>query len=109
VYSFGSTLNLENCILWDNSSGSVGGQGCLQVSATCNGGSGNINSTPGFSDQSNDDYSIGSGSPCIDAADGGVAPATDILGNDREDDGSTTNTGTGTPDYADIGAYEYQP
>ncbi|GAG30690.1 unnamed protein product, partial [marine sediment metagenome] len=37
-----------------------------------------------------------------------AAPASDIEGNSRVDDPDTTNTGTGTPDYADIGAYEYQ-
>ncbi len=48
-------------------------------------------------------------SPCIDAANGNVDPDTDILGNSRYDDPNTPNTGTGDPDYVDMGAYEYQP
>ncbi len=54
------------------------------------------------------DLQIVSGSGCIDAADGDVDPSTDILGNGRYDDTSTTDTGSGTPTYVDIGAYEYQ-
>jgi hypothetical protein len=46
-------------------------------------------------------------SPCIDAADGYAAPLTDILGLERNDINDVNNTGTGNPDYADMGAYEY--
>jgi len=48
------------------------------------------------------------GSPCIDAADGTVAPEFDFLGNARVDDPGSPNTGLGPP-WADIGAFEYQP
>ena len=71
-------------------------------------GTGNINSDPDFLDSGDDPYQIVSGSPCIDAGDGDAAPTLDILGNTRYDDPGTTNTGTGTPAYTDIGAYEYQ-
>ncbi|KPL25661.1 MAG: hypothetical protein AMJ75_00090 [Phycisphaerae bacterium SM1_79] len=54
------------------------------------------------------DYRLRPGSPCIDAADGNVAPVTDILGNTRHDDPGTHNTGAGSPDYVDMGAYEFQ-
>jgi parallel beta-helix repeat protein/predicted outer membrane repeat protein len=47
-------------------------------------------------------------SPCIDAANGDMAPATDLTGNVRRDDIYKSNTGAGTPDFADIGAYEFQ-
>jgi len=44
-------------------------------------------------------------SPCIDVANGDFAPAMDILGISRKDiDG--VSGGEGTPDYADMGAYE---
>ena len=67
--------------------------------------------TPG--DESDDvwidgDYRLQAGSPCIDAADGSAAPAADILGDPRDDDPATPNTGAGTPSYADMGAYEFQ-
>jgi predicted outer membrane repeat protein len=83
-------------------------------------GGGNINSDPNFVDDTDPDgddniwmtgddgLAIDSDSPCIDAADGSVDPTTDILGNSRYDDSSTTDTGTGDPNYVDIGAYEYQ-
>jgi len=48
------------------------------------------------------------GSRCIDAGNGSVAPTTDILGKARKDDAGMPNTGTGTPKYTDIGAYEFQ-
>jgi uncharacterized protein YdbL (DUF1318 family) len=48
------------------------------------------------------------GSPCIDAADGDAATATDLLGNQRYDDPDMSNIGIGNPDYVDMGACEYQ-
>ncbi len=78
---------------------------------------GNIDDDPLFADpdgpdgnpgNADDDLSLDSGSPCIDAADGDIAAVTDILGMDRYDDPSVTNTGSGTPDYSDMGAYEAQ-
>jgi hypothetical protein len=47
--------------------------------------------------------------PCIDAANGDDAPVTDFDGNPRVDDPQTTNTGSGSPGYVDMGAFEYQP
>ena len=72
-------------------------------------GTGNIDSDPLFVDAGAGDLHIGTGSPCIDAANGDVAPATDLDGNPREDDLTVPNSGTGTPSYTDMGAYEYQP
>ncbi len=46
-------------------------------------------------------------SPCVDAANGDVAPSTDILGHSRIDVNDVNNTGTGSPNYADLGTYEY--
>ena len=55
-----------------------------------------------------DDLSLDTGSPCRDSADGDSAPASDIMGAGRHDDPGVANTGTGTPDYVDMGAYEAQ-
>ena len=49
---------------------------------------------------------LSDGSPCMDAGDGNAAPETDILGNSRVDSSNAFNTGTGAPDYVDMGAYE---
>lgn len=48
-------------------------------------------------------------SPCIDAADGNMALAVDIISVGRVDFNDVNNTGTGDPNYADIGAYEVLP
>jgi hypothetical protein len=53
------------------------------------------------------DLRLADGSPAIDAANGTVAPPQDIDGHDRVDDAATTDTGTGTPTYADLGAWEH--
>lgn len=48
-------------------------------------------------------------SPCIDAADGDAAPSTDILARPRFDTKYVDNDGRGSPNYAEIGAYEFPP
>jgi hypothetical protein len=70
------------------------------------GTNGNIGSNPQFLDAANWDFHLSSGSPCIDAGNGNVAPKLDIDGNLRYDDPAVTNTGTGDPAYSDIGVYE---
>jgi hypothetical protein len=55
------------------------------------------------------EFHLQSGSPAIDAADGDQAPPTDIHGTMRLDDPQTVDKGTGSPTYADLGAFEYQP
>ncbi len=116
VYS--SSPTVTNCVLWgdtapdgpeiynDGSSTSVVTYSNVQGGYA---GDGNINADPLFAAAPNDLH-IGAGSPCIDAANGDVAPEHDKDGNPRVDDpGTEPNTGTGDPDYVDMGAYEYQP
>jgi hypothetical protein len=67
-------------------------------------GTGNINADPRFVAAGSGQIQFGS--PCIDAANGDIAPATDILGRPRWDDLTTDNSGTGEVPYADMGAYE---
>jgi predicted outer membrane repeat protein len=59
------------------------------------------------------DYRLGAGSPCIDAAKNSAVPSgvtTDAGGNNRfVDDPGTTDTGTGTAPIVDMGAYEAIP
>jgi len=106
-------VDLINCIMWDNTGGEIDATGAtlsVTYSDIENGetGTGNINSDPLFVGSGDNPYAIGAGSPCIDAGDGDNAPATDYLEQSRYDDPATSNTGTGTPAYTDIGAYEYQ-
>lgn len=71
-------------------------------------GEGNINVDPLFADPDTDDFHLQADSPCIDAADGSWAPDKDMEDNARHDAEDVPNTGTGSPPYADMGAYEYQ-
>jgi parallel beta-helix repeat protein len=84
-----------NC--YHNHAGNVAGFGAHSVVAD-----------PKFVDPSKRNFSLKSGSPCIDAGSGGAdIPVTDIDGNARCDDLNMPNTGGGSEAYYDIGAYEY--
>ncbi|MDJ0764067.1 MAG: hypothetical protein QNJ97_13885 [Myxococcota bacterium] len=52
-------------------------------------------------------FQIDGTSPCVDAGHGCYAMEHDIAGNARFDAPSVPNTGAPTPDYTDIGAYEF--
>jgi len=115
----GGDGTVVNSIFWGNS-GSSGDQIHTTPSSTATvaysdvqdwpgaGSDGNIDAHPLFADAPSGDLNLTAGSPCIDAGDGDVAPATDKDGNGRHDDTGTGDTGTGTPVYADMGAYEFQ-
>jgi len=71
---------------------------------------GNISANPNFLNQPQGDYRLGYLSPAIDAANGAVAPANDIMGAPRYSDPRTaTKTGTQSANgaYPDMGAYEF--
>ncbi|HQK12690.1 MAG TPA: carboxypeptidase regulatory-like domain-containing protein [Anaerolineae bacterium] len=70
---------------------------------------GNVSVDPQFKDAAGGNYRLRYVSPMIDAADGAVAPATDIMGAPRYDDPRTPNTGVAAPGgaFADMGAYEF--
>jgi hypothetical protein len=67
-----------------------------------------VDADPLFLDETAGDLHIGDNSICIDAADGNYAPAWDRDGKTRVNHPTIPNTGTGTPNYTDIGAYEFQ-
>jgi hypothetical protein len=122
-----STLDVNNCILWDggaeiwNDDGSTitinysdvqGGE--TGVYDPCDGlvwGAGNIDADPCFVDAANGDYHLLEDSPCIDAGDNTAVPSgvtTDLDDNPRfVDDPCTPDTGNGTPPIVDMGAYEF--
>ncbi|MFH2005595.1 MAG: DUF4215 domain-containing protein [bacterium] len=72
-------------------------------------GTGNASSNPLLVNPSGGDFRLGPGSPCIDSANGDLAPVRDVVLIPRLDDPAVPNTGTGTPNYADRGAYEHVP
>jgi hypothetical protein len=131
----GCSNTVKNCILWANDATSNGDQiwnssstvtvsySDVQGSYT---GTGNINSDPSFAKTADldgadnrwltfdDGLRIRFDSPCVDAADGDAkdsytdadANVRDALGLKHIDIRTVTNTGTGTPAYYDMGAYE---
>jgi hypothetical protein len=126
---------VTNCIFWDDTSEEIfnynnaspifkhcniqgsGGSSSWDTDFGTDGG-GNIDIDPCFADANtpagadgilgtlDDGLRLMADSPCVDAADGNSAPSTDSLGLGRIDIEDVNNTGTGTPDYTDIGAYE---
>ena len=117
IYRTAGTCNVTNCIVRDNtaktSDNELSGTMTVTYSDIEGGytGTGNIDSAPTFrSSYSGHPYEHLGSSACIDAANSGATGylTTDILGRARYDDPLTSNTGTGTPNYADMGAYEYQ-
>lgn len=121
---------ITNCIFWDNGIEIYNGIFSNKPYTLCNPavtysdikggyeGEGNINAAPLFVNPNNpagedgilrtgdDGLRVRINSPCIDAANGDIAPLTDILGLERIDIDEVPNTGTGTLNYVDIGAYE---
>ena len=110
--SFGpSSPTVTNCLIWGNGDDLHEFEGSITYSCTSGvySGEGNISSDPLFLEPENGNYHISPGSPCIDAANGTVAPDLDIEGDARLDDPDTPNSGIGSPPYADIGADEWTP
>ena len=112
----GYSATIQNSILWNNEWENT------TVPATCrysdigdsavcwdDASEAVFSTDPLFVDESGGDFHLLPGSPCIDAADGDVADASDLDRLGRYDDPSVANQGAGSPDYVDIGAYEYQP
>ncbi|MHC4572693.1 MAG: S8 family serine peptidase [Planctomycetota bacterium] len=115
VYNYNSAdPNFRHCDIEG-----CGGSGGWNPSLGTDGG-GNIDSDPNFIDPNDPDGSDDiwvtgddglclTSTRCIDAADGNVAPETDILGQSRMDDPNWSNIGIGDPNYVDMGAYEHDP
>ncbi len=119
IHNYYSSTSIRYCDIYGcGGSPDKGGTWNPNLGIDCGG---NIDVEPDFFDEStpagddgdfmtvDDGLQLGSDSPCIDAADGDFAPLTDIVSRLRIDVTTLDNTGTGIPDYSDIGAYEYAP
>lgn len=135
------TMTVVNSVLWGNEPDSFTNDGMgasLTIEYSCveggAAGSGNINEDPLWTDPAgpdgivgtaDDDYRLGSQSPCIDAADNSSVPPDDFdLDGDSDltepipldanweprfvDDPETEDTGLGSPPIVDMGAQEFQ-
>jgi hypothetical protein len=109
-FDFGTAPELRYCDVW-----SAAGPGYLNYSSTADlsGSAGNLAVDPLYKDTARRDFRLDYRSPCIDAGDGGVAPATDLAGAPRYNDPRTVDTGVPMPgrDEAaavpDLGAFEF--
>ncbi|NLF38299.1 carboxypeptidase regulatory-like domain-containing protein [bacterium] len=115
----GGTINIHNSIISRSAQIAVEGANIIRYcdvwSATNNNGSftpgvnGNISADPRFRNADAGNYQLNFGSPCIDAADGTIAPPADFMGAPRYTDPRSPHTGVPAPGgaYADIGAFEF--
>jgi RHS repeat-associated protein len=73
------------------------------------GKNGNISADPKFKNAESRNYRLNYGSPCLDAANGLAAPATDFMAAPRYTDPRSQHTGikTALGAYADMGAFEF--
>ena len=118
----GSTVQVRNCILWDNAGPGGAQNAANQISSGTSvtysiveggfSGTGNSGNDPSFENAAAGDYSLGAGSPGIDAGNNSSVPGTislDLAGNNRFDDvASVPDTGAGGAPIVDIGAFEVQ-
>ena len=96
----------KNCCFWNKDGSVLTGEGTQDALTVC-GSDGNIWGDPLFVDPVNGDFRVKEGSPCVDAADGAVAPELDFYGQPR-----ITITDHGDElvgQLADIGVCEVMP
>ncbi len=101
IYCYKSTPLLSNCIFWGNSPAeiyAVEGNPIVSFSDVQGGwpGEGNIDSDPLFVDPESGDYSLQTGSPCIDAGDPFSRLDKDGTINDMGSSGGSGNLPEGT-------------
>ncbi len=113
VYSSGGRLTAANSIFWSGLPPQIVVRNGTIVTVAYSDvqggypGTGNIDADPLYVSTELYDLHLSPLSPCIDRADGDVAPPTDMDGWARCDDPATANLGRGSPPYADMGAYEH--
>lgn len=118
-YSAYGTSTIVNCIFWGNAADGSNDQidnGGATPSVTYSNvsggytGTGNKNDNPEFKTTGDDPYDLNAVSDGVDSGNAGATyyPSTDILGRARVDYPGHAGSGTGSPSYSDMGAYELQ-
>jgi len=109
-YDFGTIAGVSYCDVWAPPDDDYAN---YRDTADLTGTAGNIAANPIYKDLSRRNLRLDYRSPCIDAADGTAAPATDLAGAPRYNDPRTPDTGVPMPgrDEApaipDMGAFEF--
>jgi len=111
---FGNTY-VTNCIVWGNDVQlDLGCSSNLTVTYSCiedgYAGTGNVSGAPVFFGEGKHLYALNGICDAVDSANSGATNyfGVDVLGNSEFDHPDVTNTGVGSPDHADMGAYEFK-
>lgn len=114
----GCIFTATNCIFWGNTGNTVANQiagtGTFAVTYCIveggYSGTHNYNADPKFIGVGVKPYDLAFSSAAVNAGNANATyyPATDYLGRERVNYSEATITGTGTPNYSDMGAYEFQ-
>lgn len=103
-YDFGAQPVVRYSNIWSAAPGALSYRNTVDRT----GSGGNTSVDPRYKDRTRGNYRLAYLSPAIDAADGAMAPLTDLAGAARYDDPRSPNTGipTASGAFADLGAYE---
>ena len=106
------TLNITNCIVWGNDT-QIAGVGTIIVTySNVQGGytgTGNVTGTPVFGERGRHYYMLDGICDAVDSANSGATHylGMDPMGHGSYDHPDVSDTGAGSPAYADMGAYEF--
>lgn len=100
-----------NTVIWDNGSPITNDNSTISVAYsnledTALDGPGVLHEAPIFVDPATGDYRLDPSSAGVDAGNGDYAPPVDFFGISRNDLPEVPNTGSGTPDYVEMGFHE---
>jgi hypothetical protein len=113
VLGAGGTTYVTNCIVWGNDVQMDIDAGTITATYSCvedgYSGTGNVSGEPVFVGEGKHLYALSGICDAIDSANSGATNyfGVDPFGQSEFDHPDVTNSGTGSPAYADMGAYEF--
>jgi len=114
ILGVGGTTYVTNCILWGNDVQMDIDAGTITATYSCvedgYSGTGNVSGEPVFVGDGKHLYALAGICDAIDSANSGATNyfGVDSFSHSEFDHPDVTNTGSGSPAYADMGAYEFQ-